>query len=74
MALIKNTSRALQRQVDLTTAVCQERLLATHVRHVIAFVALVVVFPLIKRALRRKTPATDTDTTPETVQREDSLR
>lgn len=41
MALIKNTSRALQRQVDLTTAVCQERLLATHVRHVIAFVDLV---------------------------------
>ena len=29
MALIKSTSRTLQRQVDLTTAVCQERLLAT---------------------------------------------
>ena len=41
MALIKNSSRALQRQVDLTTAVCQERLLATHVRHVIALVDLV---------------------------------
>lgn len=41
MALIKSTSRALQRQVDLTTAVCQERLLATHVRHVLAFVDLV---------------------------------
>lgn len=40
MALLKN-SRALQRQVDLATAVCQERLLATHVRHVIAFVDLV---------------------------------
>ncbi len=31
----------MQRQVDLTTAVCQERLLATHVRHVVAFVDLV---------------------------------
>lgn len=41
MALMKNSSRALQRQVDLTTAVAQERLLATHVRHVIAFVDLV---------------------------------
>ncbi len=41
MALMKNTSRALQRQVDLTTAVCQERLLATHVRHVLALVELV---------------------------------
>lgn len=41
MALIKSTSRALQRQVDLTTAVCQERLLATHVRHVLALVDLV---------------------------------
>jgi hypothetical protein len=40
VALLKN-SRALQRQVDLATAVCQERLLATHVRHVIAFVDLV---------------------------------
>lgn len=42
MALInKNSSRALQRQVDLITAVCQERLLATHVRHVLALVDLV---------------------------------
>jgi hypothetical protein len=41
VALIKNASRAVQRQVDLTTAVCQERLLATHVRHVLAMVDLV---------------------------------
>lgn len=41
MALNRNTSRALQRQIDLTTAVCQERLLATHVRHVLALVDLV---------------------------------
>lgn len=41
MGLTRNTSRALQRQIDLTTAVCQERLLATHVRHVLAFVDLV---------------------------------
>jgi hypothetical protein len=41
VALNRNTSRALQRQVDLTTAVCQERLLATHVRHVLALVDLV---------------------------------
>jgi len=34
-------SRGLQRQIDLTTAVCQERLLATHVRHVLAVVDLV---------------------------------
>ena len=40
MALSKS-SRSLQRQVDLTTAVCQERLLATHVRHVLALVDLV---------------------------------
>lgn len=40
MALARNTSRAQQRQVDLTTAVCQERLLATHVRHVLALVDL----------------------------------
>jgi hypothetical protein len=39
--MIKSSSRALQRQVDLTTAVCQERLLATHVRHVLAMVDLV---------------------------------
>lgn len=41
MALIKSMSRSLQRQVDLTTAVCQERLLSTHVRHVLALVDLV---------------------------------
>ena len=41
MALIKSTSRSLQRQIDLTTAVCQERLLSTHVRHVLAMVDLV---------------------------------
>ena len=41
MALIKSMSRTLQRQVDLTTAVCQVRLLATHVRHVLALVDLV---------------------------------
>lgn len=41
MALMKSSSRALQRQVDLTTAVAQERLLATHVRHVLAMVDLV---------------------------------
>jgi hypothetical protein len=39
--LSKNASRAMQRQVDLTTAVCQERLLATHVRHVLGMVDLV---------------------------------
>jgi hypothetical protein len=38
---MKSTSRSLQRHVDLTTAVCQERLLATHVRHVLALVDLV---------------------------------
>jgi hypothetical protein len=41
VALIKSSSRAMQRQVDLTTAVCQERLLATHVAHVLALVDLV---------------------------------
>lgn len=41
MALIKGMSRTMQRQVDLTTAVCQERLLSTHVRHVLALVDLV---------------------------------
>jgi hypothetical protein len=41
VAMIKGTSRTLQRQVDLTTAVCQERLLATHVRHVLGLVDLV---------------------------------
>lgn len=39
--MTKSSSRALQRQVDLTTAVCQERLLSTHVTHVIALVDLV---------------------------------
>jgi hypothetical protein len=38
---MKNTSRSLQRQVDLSTAVCQERLLAEHVRHVLGLVHLV---------------------------------
>lgn len=41
MALSKVKSRVAQRQIDLNTAVCQERLLATHVRHVLAFVDLV---------------------------------
>jgi hypothetical protein len=41
VAPTRNSSRAQQRQIDLTTAVCQERLLATHVRHVIAMVDLV---------------------------------
>jgi hypothetical protein len=41
VGLTRNTSRALQRQIDLTTAVCQERLLASHVRHVLALVDLV---------------------------------
>lgn len=41
MALMKSMSRSLQRHVDLTTAVCQERLLAAHVRHVLALVDLV---------------------------------
>ena len=41
MALNRNNSRPSQRQIDLTTAVCQERLLATHVRHVLALVELV---------------------------------
>lgn len=41
MALTRNQSRTTQRQIDLTTAVCQERLLATHVRHVVALVDLV---------------------------------
>jgi hypothetical protein len=37
----KTHSRAVQRQIDLTTAVCQEKLLTTHVRHAIAMVDLV---------------------------------
>ena len=41
MAMLKSPSRILQRQVDLTTAVCQERLLATHVRHMLALVDLI---------------------------------
>jgi hypothetical protein len=41
VALIKSSTRALQRQVDLTTAVCQERLMAMHVQHVLALVDLV---------------------------------
>ena len=41
MALTKPASRTLQRQIDLTTAVCQERLLTTHLRHLLAFVELV---------------------------------
>ncbi|HEX6750005.1 MAG TPA: hypothetical protein VF092_22115 [Longimicrobium sp.] len=41
MGLTRNTSRAMQRQVDLATAVAQEKLLDTHVRHVLAFVELV---------------------------------
>jgi hypothetical protein len=41
VALNRKTSRSLQRQIDLSTAVCQERLLATHVRHVLALVDLV---------------------------------
>lgn len=38
---LKNPSPALRRQIDLTTAVCQERLLNAHVRHVLAMVDLV---------------------------------
>jgi hypothetical protein len=41
VALMRNTSRAMQRQIDLATAVAQEKLLATHVRHVLALVNLV---------------------------------
>jgi hypothetical protein len=41
VALTRKISRNMQRQVDLTTAVCQERLLSTHVRHVLALVDLV---------------------------------
>ncbi len=37
---LKNPSPALRRLIDLTTALCQERLLTTHVRHVLAFVDL----------------------------------
>ena len=41
MASSRNLSRSLQRQVELTTAICQERLMAVHVRHLLAFVDLV---------------------------------
>ncbi|MQA89134.1 MAG: hypothetical protein GEU90_02690 [Gemmatimonas sp.] len=38
---MKSSPRARQRQVDLTTAVCQERILAAHVQHVLALVDLI---------------------------------
>ena len=41
MGLTRNTSRAMQRQIDLATAMSQEKLLDTHVRHVLALVELV---------------------------------
>lgn len=41
MASTRTNSRAQQRQIDLSTAVSQERLLSTHVRHVLAMVDLV---------------------------------
>jgi hypothetical protein len=41
VALTRNTSRAMQRQIDLATAMAQEKLLDTHVRHVLALVELV---------------------------------
>ena len=41
MGLMRNTSRAMQRQIDLATAVAQEKLLAVHLRHVLALVDLV---------------------------------
>ena len=41
MGLTRNTSRAMQRQIDLATAMAQEKLLDTHVRHVLALVELV---------------------------------
>jgi hypothetical protein len=41
VALTRNTSRAMQRQTDLATAVAQEKLLDTHVRHVLGLVELV---------------------------------
>ena len=40
MGLTRNTSRAMQRQIDLATAMAQEKLLDTHVRHVLALVEL----------------------------------
>jgi hypothetical protein len=41
VALTRNTSRTMQRQTDLATAMAQEKLLSTHVRHVLAMVELV---------------------------------
>lgn len=41
MAAVKGSPAALDRQIDLTTAVCQERLLTIHVRHVLAMVELI---------------------------------
>jgi hypothetical protein len=41
VGLTRNTSRAMQRQIDLATAMAQEKLLDTHVRHVLALVDLV---------------------------------
>lgn len=41
MGLTRNTSRAMQRQIDLATAMAQEKLLDTHVRHVLSLVELV---------------------------------
>ena len=41
MGLTRNTSRAMQRQIDLATAMAQEKLLDAHVRHVLALVELV---------------------------------
>jgi hypothetical protein len=40
VGLTRNTSRAMQRQIDLATAMSQEKLLDTHVRHVLALVEL----------------------------------
>src|SRR3954470_7823979 len=40
VGLTRNTSRAMQRQIDLATAMAQEKLLDTHVRHVLALVEL----------------------------------
>jgi len=41
VGLTRNTSRAMQRQIDLATAMAQEKLLDAHVRHVLALVELV---------------------------------
>ena len=40
---------------------------------ILAFVLLVIVVPVVRKARRRSTPTPET-TTPENVQREDSLR